>query len=149
MQNRKLGLALAGLAAVVAVALFIVLSGSDDEEGTPTTVARTTEQTTTEETTTQQTTTSTPKPKPEAPTITVEDGQPVGGVQELEFGEGDQMRFIVESNVEDEVHMHGYDVTEEVAPGQPARFELEASIPGVFELELHHAVTQIAEITVD
>jgi hypothetical protein len=151
MQNRSAGLAIAGLAIVAAVVLFIVLSGGDDSDGgDDTTVA----QTTTTETTDSggdQTTTTTTKPKPdrpEVPTVVVKDGEPVGGVQQLEFAEGDEMRFVVESDIEDEVHMHGYDVTEVVAPGAPAKFNVEATIPGVFELELHHAVTQIAEIEV-
>jgi hypothetical protein len=151
MQNRNVGLAVAAVAVIAAVALFLVLR-EDDENGTETT--QTTAQTTTQATTTtdEQTTTkeqTTTTEKPEVATIVVKDGEPVGGVQDLSFPEGEQMRFTVEANIEDEVHLHGYDVEEEVAPGQPARFDLQASIPGVFELELHHAVTQIAEITVE
>jgi hypothetical protein len=155
MQNRRAGLAISGLAIVAAVVLFIVLSGGDDsDEGADTTVAQTTSATTTTDDgqTTEETTTTTTEPekpeKPEVATIEVKDGAPVGGVQKLSFSEGEDVRFLVESNVEDEVHLHGYNVTEEVAPDEPAKFSFEATIPGVFELELHHAVTQIAEIEV-
>jgi hypothetical protein len=155
MQNRRAGLAIAGLAIVAAVVLFIVLSGGDDsDDGDDATVA----QTTTTETTggqgndgaeAEQPEKPEKPEKPEIPTVVVRDGQPEGGVQGLEFGEGDDIRFVVESNAEDEVHIHGYDLTEEVAPGSPARFSFRATIPGVFEVELHHAVTQIAELRVD
>lgn len=151
MQNRKLGLSLAALAVVLAAALFVVLRDEGDADGGESTVAQSTTTTTTpDETTTQETTTREQKPqKPEVATIVVQGGEPVGGLQDLRFVEGEQIRFRVESDTEDEIHLHGYDVTEAVAPGDPAEFDLEATIPGVFEAELHHAVTQIAEIRVD
>ena len=42
----------------------------------------------------------------------------------------------VTSDVADEVHVHGYDKTAPVAPGQPAEVTFVANIPGVFEVEL-------------
>src|SRR5687768_16300598 len=108
--------ALIGAAAlVVLVALFLILRGDDDGPESKT-AAPTTSQSTTTESTTRETTTEEPKPKPEpeVETIVLEDGQPVGGVQELEFDEGDDIRFRVESDVTDHVHLHGYDVFQDV-----------------------------------
>ena len=79
----------------------------------------------------------------------VKDGQPVGGVQELSFTEGDDIRFIVESDVSDEVHFHGYDVGEDVEAGGTVEFDVPATITGVFEVELEERVVPIAEITVN
>jgi hypothetical protein len=90
-----------------------------------------------------------PEPKPKVPTIVVREGQPVGGVQELTFTQGDDMRFTVESDTAAEVHFHGYDVSEEVAAGEKASFDVPAEIEGVFEVELEETAVQIAEITVN
>ena len=89
-----------------------------------------------------------PPPEPEIPTISVKGGEPVGGVQELTFESGSQMRFAVEADVADHAHLHGYDVSEDVAPGKAAEFNLPADIEGVFELELEAAGLPIAEISV-
>jgi hypothetical protein len=145
MQNRSLGLALAAVAVAVAAVLFVVLR-EDDEANDQTTKGTTVQQTTTS---TEKTEKPEKPAEPDVPSIVVEGGQPVGGVQELSFAQGEEIRFVVESDTEDDVHLHGYDLDEPVGPRQPAIFELRASIPGVFELELHHAVTQIAEITVE
>jgi hypothetical protein len=141
--------ALIGTAAlVIIVALFFVLRGGDDDESASTTVASTTtESTTTESTTTKEE--PKPEPKPEVPTIVIKEGQPVGGVQELEFDEGDDIRFRVESDVTDHVHLHGYDVFQDVEEGKPVEFDVPATITGVFEVELEDRVVPIAEITVN
>ncbi|HST38707.1 MAG TPA: hypothetical protein VLK58_04325 [Conexibacter sp.] len=86
---------------------------------------------------------------PAVPRIVVRDLQPDGGVKELVFRKGDTIRFVVESDAPEEVHLHGYDVAEDVAPGQPARFAVKANIEGIFEAELEHSGTPIASITVE
>ena len=75
--------------------------------------------------------------------------QPVGGIQDLTFTEGDDIRFKVDSDVSDEVHFHGYDVGEDVKAGGSVEFDVPATITGVFEVELESAREQIAEITVN
>jgi hypothetical protein len=86
--------------------------------------------------------------EPRAAVIEVEGGQPVGGVQELEFEQGEEIRFVVRSDVADHVHLHGYDVFEDVAAGGEARFEVPATIEGVFEVELEDRAAPLAEISV-
>jgi hypothetical protein len=39
------------------------------------------------------------------PTIVVRHGEPVGGVQELEYSAGDRIQFKVDSDVADEIHV--------------------------------------------
>jgi hypothetical protein len=149
--------ALIGIASlVVVVVLFIVLSGGDDES-TTTAASSTTSTTETLPTEPDGGPGDTPdkpdkpdKPEePEIPTIVVVNGQPEGGVQELTFTEGDDIRFRVESDVADEVHFHGYDVAMDVAAGGTVAFDVPATITGKFEVELEHSVTQLAEITVN
>jgi hypothetical protein len=46
------------------------------------------------------------------------------------------------------VHLHGYDVMVDVAPGKPARLRFKATIPGRFEVELEDRGLHIAELEV-
>jgi hypothetical protein len=78
----------------------------------------------------------------------IKNGHPVGGVQKLTFDEGDQIEFTVASDVAEEVHLHGYDVSMDVDAGGRVKFNVPATIPGVFEAELEHSVVPIAEISV-
>jgi nitrous oxide reductase len=88
-------------------------------------------------------------PKNASLAVTVRDAKPVGGVQHLTVDKGDQVRITVTSDdVEDEVHVHGYDLMQDVAPGEPAEIEFEASITGRFEIELEDRGTPIAELEV-
>ena len=120
--------------------------GSSDDEASPTT----TETTTTE--TTAETTTETTEPAPPAPTtirITVRDGRPVGGIARPSVRQGDRVVLVVRSNVADHVHVHGYDLFADVAPGRRARIAFRATIPGRFEIELEDRHVPIAELTVN
>jgi FtsP/CotA-like multicopper oxidase with cupredoxin domain len=143
MQSRAIGGVIAVGLVVVAVVLFVVLrdDGGDDETAA-----------TTATTTTQAEKKPKKKQKPEEPkpvTIVVEGGQPAGGIQQLEYTKGDTVQFQVRSDVAEEVHVHGYDIAEDVAPGQDAKFDFVADIDGGFEVELEGAHVQIAELTVE
>lgn len=88
-------------------------------------------------------------PKPAIETIVVRDGAPVGGVAELAYDAGEEVRFRVRSNTADEVHVHGYDVTEEVPAGGSVTISFPAELEGIYEAELHGSGEQIAEIRVN
>jgi plastocyanin len=81
--------------------------------------------------------------------IVVENGEPVGGVQELEYSAGDQIQFTVESDVADEVHVHGYDLMKDVPANGTVSFSFPAEIEGIFEVELEGRKEQIAELRVN
>lgn len=51
---------------------------------------------------------------------------------------GSVVRLTIRSDQADELHIHGYDTSVELQASQPATVEFPASIPGVFEVELHH-----------
>lgn len=142
-------------AIVAVVVLFLLFNGGDDEEATTSTT--TTLETTTLEPIGEDTTAEpAPKPDPSEPAepkvavVTIKDGQPVGGVQELEFVSGGTIAFIVRSagGDDEEIHMHGYDITQDLSAGGEVEFEVPASIEGVFEVELEHSAVPIAEISV-
>ena len=155
MQSRRVGVTLVVLAVIAAVVLFIVLRDDEGDGGDSTVAETTTAATTTTETTTPQNNGAqgggqdAPPEEPEVTTIVVKGGEPVGGVQELEFDKGDDIRFVVESDVDEEVHLHGYDVAMDVTAGGKVEFDVPATIEGVFEVELEESVVPLAEITVN
>jgi hypothetical protein len=83
------------------------------------------------------------------PTIVIRNGEPVGGVQELEYSAGDEVEFSVRSDVADEIHVHGYDLSKDVKAGGSVSFSFPAEIEGIFEVELHEGEAQIAELRVN
>ena len=89
-----------------------------------------------------------PAEEPLGVTVEIESGTVVGGIQRLKAKIGDQIRITVSSDVEDEFHLHAYDLTLQIAPNEPATLIFEADIPGVFEGELDDAGYQILSLEV-
>jgi hypothetical protein len=82
-------------------------------------------------------------------TIVIRGGRPVGGVRELEYSSGDEIAFRVRSDVADEVHVHGYDLSKDVRAGGSVAFSFAADLEGIFEVELEERGEQIAELRVN
>ena len=80
--------------------------------------------------------------------VTIRGAQPVGGIQHLTVDKGAQVVVRVDSDAADEVHVHGYDLMRDVAPGEPAEIRFPARIVGRFEIELEERGTPIAELEV-
>jgi hypothetical protein len=83
------------------------------------------------------------------PTVVVKNGKAAGGVRDLTYSEGEQVRFKVESDVSDEIHVHGYEIMKDVRAGGSVSFDFPANIEGVFEAELEGRKEQIVELTVN
>jgi len=84
------------------------------------------------------------------PTIEVKGGEPVDGIQDLEFDAGEQIRFKVSGDEAEEIHVHGYDLSEEIPQGGgTVEFDFPAEIEGIFEIELEEQAVQIAELQVN
>ena len=66
----------------------------------------------------------------------------VGGAKRIEVEKGDTVRLLVRSDVQDEIHVHGYDLYGDTAPGKPARFKFKAKLEGEYEMEGHQAGDQ-------
>ena len=62
--------------------------------------------------------------------------------------EGAQVVLIVRADVEDEVHLHGYDLSADVAPGQPARITFRADSSASSRPSSRSAAVPIAELVV-
>ena len=139
-MNRLL---IAGLAVVVAVGLYLVFRPDDTDEPTATPPPPTTEATTT------VATTAPPPPGPPPPArvqIVIRGGLPVGGPRRVTVARGRRVILNVTSDVSDHIHLHGYDLMQDVGPGQPARIAFRATRPGTVEAELEDRGVQIARI---
>lgn len=79
--------------------------------------------------------------------VTVRSGQvDVRGSTDVSLG--DRVRIVVDADVSDEVHVHGYDLMQDVTPQEPAVIDLVASAPGVFEVELEGAGKELFQLQV-
>ena len=132
-MERGQRIALIGAAFVVAAVLFILFQPDDSDDDTEP-APSTTEQTLQGEPTA---TVPAPEPKPEFERIRIVDGSVQGGERRITVSKNEVARIAISSDTPDEIHLHGYDVTKEVAPGSPARFRVQADIEGVFEIEAH------------
>jgi hypothetical protein len=118
---------------VVAVVLLIVLkNGGNDNSGDTRTASQ-----------------GKSGAKASIPTIVIENGEPIGGITDITVNEGERVRFKVDSDVSDEVHMHGYDIMKDVRAGGSVSFDFPATIEGIFEAELEGRREQILELTVN
>jgi hypothetical protein len=70
--------------------------------------------------------------------VTVQDGN-VQGPDRPTARQREEVLIVVRADVADEVHVHGYDLMADVAPGEPARIRFVAEVAGVFEVELEDA----------
>ena len=141
---------LIGLGAAVAlVVLFFVFrpgGGDDNGQAAPSTTAATTVTESNGATTTEDVTTTAPKAVQIV--VRVRGGKPVDGIVRAQARKGDPVVVIVGSDVSDEVHIHGYDLKGDVAPGMPVRIRFDANLTGRFEIELENRGEQIAQLTV-
>jgi hypothetical protein len=135
-------------AVAVAVVLFLLLRPEGDDDEAATTSAPTAATTETSETTTTTGTTTTAPAEPGPVRVVFRDGRVRGGVQTFSFEQGDQVRLIVRSDVADHVHVHGFDLFADVAPGHPAQFTFRADLTGGFEIELEDRHVPLAELRV-
>ena len=146
--------------AVVAGSVGLAGCGSDDggvadtTEPAVTTTAPTETETETEtetvtETDTAPTDTTSAKPKPTMVTIRVVEGVPQGGIARPKVAKGDRVVIVVRSDAGESVHVHGYDVERTITPGKPVRLSITATIPGRFEVEMHHPDAVLAVLTVN
>ena len=140
-KNQRIGLVVVALLVAV-VAFVLARPGGDDDEAKQ--AAKTTEtqpESAPAEESEEPATEAepAPPPKPKIARIQVAGGAPVGGVRRVATTKGDTVRIVVRADAPDEIHLHGYDITRNAGPGQPARFVFRADIEGIFEIESHVA----------
>lgn len=67
-------------------------------------------------------------------------------VAEVSLGDEVTIEFLVD--VADEAHLHAYDIKLDLTPGVRAEMVFQATIAGIFELELEGSHQQVLELTV-
>lgn len=138
--------------AVTLLALGLVLPGcagtdpADDAESSPITTERS--GSTAEETTESEDSSAPVEQAGTALEVQVAGGQVTGDTGRVPVPLGDPVTVTITSDAPDEAHLHGYDVLVDLVPGQPADLTFDATIPGVFELELHDAGTVLLTLQV-
>ena len=143
--------------ALLVVALALVGCGGDDDASSTTTTETETQTTGLTETETETetmppppaTTTGENEDAPVVVRVTVRGGVPVGGIVRKTVTKGDRVTLVVASDVADEIHVHGYDLSRDVEAGGTARITFRATLPGRFEIELERRHVQIADLTVE
>jgi hypothetical protein len=135
---------------LAAVVLFLVLRPDDEEPArSATTTSETTTSTATETATATETGGTTTAETPSAVRIRIQArGDGSGSIRRVTIERGQRVTLIVSADVVDHVHVHGYDLMADVAPGSAARITFKASVPGRFEVELEERALQIAELRV-
>ena len=136
-MSRGQRLTFLGIAAVIAVVAVILLAGGGDETRRQPPTSASTDATPTATATGGATPPR--RPPPPTPTATPKPKPPLlqaGKEQTLNYKEGDTVRFRVVSDEAEEVHVHGYDITQELEPGKVETVSFKATITGIFEIEL-------------
>ena len=93
--------------------------------------------------------TAPPVEGPSVVRVDVVDGGPKGGIVRETVDKGARVVLVVKSDVADEIHLHGYDISRDVAAGGTVRIAFRATLPGRFEVELEERGVQIADLTVE
>jgi hypothetical protein len=145
------------VSAVLALGLTVGACGGDGDDpddaagsAATSTTAAPGAGTTEESTTTTTTTTSAAATDEPAGGIVLEivGGNAVGGVRREKVKQGSEVRLRITSDVADELHVHTYDLTVDVEPGEPAELVFEATIPGIHEIELEKRRKKVLELEV-
>ena len=106
-----------------------------------------------------------PQPQPAAPATAsaTGSGPPLVSVREFQFEvaqgqvrgptsmtvqEGERVSLRVRSDQADELHVHGYDLSAELAAGEIVTLTFIAGRAGRFEIELHHAGRELGALEV-
>ncbi|MCP3993151.1 MAG: hypothetical protein GY724_29080 [Actinomycetia bacterium] len=80
--------------------------------------------------------------------ILVREGSVIVDEDRIDVPLGSDVVIGIETDVADEVHLHGYDVLADVSPGERTELRFVADTPGVFEIELEGSATFLVEIAV-
>lgn len=80
--------------------------------------------------------------------VTVENGE-ASGDTEATVSAGTEVTIEVTSDTDGTIHVHGYDLREQVSAGETAAVDFTADIPGVFEIEMEETHLLLVELTVE
>jgi hypothetical protein len=67
---------------------------------------------------------------------------------EVSVIEGDEVNLQMTSDHPVELHLHGYDLEQEVEPGEPRELSFQATDTGRFAIEVHLTETELGSLLV-
>ncbi len=79
--------------------------------------------------------------------VVIDDGV-ASGPTVFSYDVGDTVDITVVSDVDDELHVHGYDLVFEINADVPITLDFVADVPGVFEVEIHTGHAHVFDIEV-
>jgi plastocyanin len=132
---------------VLSAALLLALSGCAGTDSSASPAASAASASSTSSAAELSTTTPVPRAGQQL-AVQVAGGKVTGDTGRVPVPVGDHVTLTITSDVADEVHVHGYDLTTALTPGTPAELTFDATIPGVFEVELHEAGTVLLSLQV-
>ena len=80
--------------------------------------------------------------------VAVTDGKVEPEPRRVEVPRDSQVRLIVTSDVDDELHVHGYEVEAGLEAGRPTTVEFVADQSGLFEVETHESELELVQLEV-
>ena len=80
--------------------------------------------------------------------VAVTDGNVRPKPRRVEVDRDSQVRLLVTSDVDDELHVHGFDIAEPLEAGRTTTVELVADQSGIFEVETHESELELLQLEV-
>ena len=80
--------------------------------------------------------------------VAVTDGTVRPKPRRVEVDRDSQVRLLVTSDVDDELHVHGFDIEEPLEAGRTTTVELVADQSGIFEVETHESGLELLQLEV-
>lgn len=90
----------------------------------------------------------TPESKVKTFELVVKEKKLVSGPSIITVNQGDEVVIIITSDEEEELHLHGYDVSVDLAPNKQASLTFPAKISGRFPFELEKSNTDLGAVEV-
>ena len=143
-MSRNQRLTLVAIAALIAVVAFVALRPSDDPSTGSIPRATTEPETRAPATDDSSSSADDERERERKPPLLV-----AGSERTLRYTKGETVRFRVRHPTPEEVHVHGYDVAEDLPAGRTVTVQFPAELEGIFEVELEGSHTPLGSIRVD
>lgn len=127
------------ITAVAALALTAALSGCGSDDAQPAAATSSPDATPAATAKPSPKTSATPTSDAVAINITIDGKQVDPAPSRTKVPVNSKVRLTVSSDVANEIHVHGYDIYKDVAPGKPAVITFKADQKGLFEVETHES----------
>ena len=80
--------------------------------------------------------------------LVIQNKKLVSGPETIQVNEGDDVVVKITSDIDEELHLHGYDISTELVKGEPATLSFKANLTGRFVYELEKSSVEIGVLEV-